>query len=144
MDIGVLTGVTAALVYFAIRGAYSVWMRRMPDGDRNWRIGVTAALTVAAITCGYFEASFHHRQQLASDALRVIATFNNVSANCARIAEEMFNLGTFDGYVYFDGSNVAHLRRHVCIDLASYAAGGHLNPTEDEMLAVHILSLIHI
>jgi hypothetical protein len=140
MDIGVLTVVTAALVVLAIRALYQLWMRSGEVDGRRWRVGVAAALTVAAVACGYVEASFHHRQQLASEALADVSGVPDARANCARETEELLNLGTYDGYVFFDGKHVADLRRHICLDLASYASSSHENPTENQMIAVHVVA----
>jgi hypothetical protein len=62
-----------------------------------------------------------------------------IGADCERYSEELFNLSQYQGYVYYDGSNVAHLKRAVCHNLWDYAHGGQANPTEGQILAVHVV-----
>ncbi len=140
MDIGVLTVVTAVLVGLAIRAAYFLWTRWGELDGRQWRTWTTTLLTLAALIAGYAEAAFAHRQQLATEALILVSGVPDARANCSRITEEMLNLGTYDGYVTFDGKHVADLRRHICLDLASYASGGQAKPSDDQMLAVHVVT----
>ena len=139
MDIGVLTVVAALLAAWSLVAWYRVITRYDSIDGRGFRAVVAGVISIVAFAAGYFEVAHHLRQQLATEALGVLSDVEGVSANCERFSEELFNLSQYQGYVYYDGSNVAHLRRNVCHDLWDYAHGGHANPTEGQILAVHIV-----
>jgi hypothetical protein len=101
---------------------------------------VAGVLSVTAFTAWSFEVAHDQRQQLATEALGVLSNVKGVRADCERYTEELFNLSQYQGYVYYDGSNVAHLKRNVCNDLWDYAHGGQANPTEGQIVAVHIVA----
>ena len=140
MDIGVLTVVATALSAWALVAIFRVIARRREIGGRTFRAVVAVVLTVAANTAWSFEVAHYQRQQLATEALDVLSDVPGLRADCERYTEELFNLSQYQGYVYFDGSHVAHLRRNVCHNLWDYAHGGQANPSEDQMLAVHIVA----
>ncbi|MBN2176939.1 MAG: hypothetical protein JW722_04695 [Demequinaceae bacterium] len=139
MDIGVLTVVAASLVAMSVVAWYRVIARHDETEGRGFRVGVAGMLSVLAFIAGYFEVSHHLRQQLATEALGVLSDVDGISADCERLTEGLLNLSQYQGYVYFDGTNVAHLRRQVCHNLWDYAHGGQANPTEDQILAVHVV-----
>jgi len=140
VDIGVLTFVVAILAVMSLVAWYRV-MTRIEEADgRTFRLVATAVLSLVTITAGYFELAHHQRQQLATEALGVLSNVDGVNANCERFSEELFNLSQYQGYVYYDGSNVAHLRRTVCHDLWDYAHGGQAHPTRGQIVAVHIVA----
>ena len=140
MDIGVLTVFATAIAAWALFASYRAIVRRDDPDGRGFRAAVAALLAIAALTSWSFEVAHHQRQQLATEALGVLSNVKGVRADCERYTEELFNLSQFQGYVYYDGSNVAHLRRNVCQDLWDYAHGGQANPTEGQILAVHIVA----
>jgi hypothetical protein len=140
MDIGVLTVVATALAAWALVAVYRVIIRLGEPDGRVFRALVAGVLSVTAFTAWSFEVAHHQRQQLATEALGVLSNVQGVSADCERYTEELFNLSQFQGYVYYDGSNVAHLRRNVCHGLWDYAHGGQANPSEEEILAVQIVA----
>jgi hypothetical protein len=140
MDIGVLTVVATLLAAMSLRAWYRVITRYDETDGRGFRVVVTWVFTILAFTAGYFEVAHHLRQQLATEALGVLSDVEGVSADCERFSEELFNLSQYQGYVYYDGSNVAHLRRNICHGLWDYAHGGQANPTEWQILAVHIVA----
>ncbi len=140
MDVGVLTVVTAVLVLLAIRAWYRSVSRRTIAGAGSSRFIWPAVLTGVAIIAGAFEVGHHMRQDLATDALGAVTNVDGAHADCSRFTEELFNISQYQGYVYYDGSNTAHLRRNVCHDLWSYAHGGQANPSRSEILAVHIVA----
>ena len=139
MDIGVLTVVAAALAALSLRAWYRVLTRGGATGGSGSGAAFAVVLSIVAFTAGYFEVAHHQRQQLATEALGVLSDVEGVGANCERYSEELFNLSQYQGYVYYDGSNVAHLRRNICHDLWDYAHGGQANPSEGQILAVHIV-----
>jgi len=140
VDIGALTVVAAILVAMSLVAWYRVFIRRDQADGSGLRLVATGVLSIVAFTAGYFEVAHHQRQQLATQALGVLSDVKGASANCERFSEELFNVSQFQGYVYYDGSNVAHLRRAVCHNLWDYAHGGQANPTEGQILAVHIVA----
>ena len=113
--------------------------RSIADG-RGLRAVGAGLVSLLALTAGSFEVAHHQRQQLATEALGVLAEVEGVGANCERFSEELFNVSQYQGYVYYDGSNVAHLRRNVCHNLWDYAHGAQSHPTEGQILAVHIVA----
>jgi hypothetical protein len=139
MDIGVLTIVAASLAATTLAAWYRVVTRRYETDGRGYRSVVAGVLTVVAFIAGYVEVAHHLRQQLATEALGVLSDVEGISADCERFTEELFNISQYQGYVYWDGSNVAHLRRGVCRNLWNYAHGGQANPTEGQILAVHVV-----
>jgi hypothetical protein len=114
--------------------------RRFETHGRGFRIVVAGLVSILAFTAGGFELAHHQRQQLATEAIGVLSDVKGASADCERFSEELFNVSQFQGYVYYDGSNVAHLRRNVCHNLWDYAHGGQAHPTEGQIIAVHIVA----
>ena len=139
MDIGTLTIVAAGLAAFSLVAWYRVVTRRADVDGRGLRAAGAWALSILALIAGYVEVAHHQRQQLATEALQVLSLVPGISADCERFTEELFNLNQWQGYVYYDGSNVAHLRRNVCHDLWHYAHGDQANPTDGEVMAVHVV-----
>jgi hypothetical protein len=139
MDIGVLTVVAVLLAAMSLVAWYRVATRSDEILGRGTRALGALLLSLVAFTAGYFEVAHHLRQQLATEALEVLSEADGVRANCERFSEELFNLSQYQGYVYYDGSNVAHLRRNLCHDLWDYAHGGQANPSDDQILAVHVV-----
>jgi hypothetical protein len=140
MDIGVLTVVAAGLVAFSLIAWYRV-VTRLDDTDgRGFRLVVAGVVTVLAFIAVFFEVGHHKRQQLATEALESLSMVEGISADCERFTEELFNLSQWQGYVYYDGSNVVHLRRGVCHNLWDYAHGGQANPSEGQIIAVHVVA----
>ena len=140
MDIGVLTVVAVVLAATSLVAWYRVITRRDETFSRGFRAAVAGVLTIVAFTAGYFEVAQQLRQQLATKALEVLSDVAGSRADCERYTEELFNLSQYQGCVKYDGSNVAHLRRNVCHGLWDYAHGGQANPTEGEILAVHVVA----
>jgi hypothetical protein len=114
--------------------------RRFETEGRDFRTVVAGLLSILALTAGGFELAHNQRQQLATEAIGVLSQVTGASADCERLSEELFNVSQFQGYVYYDGSNVAHLRRNVCHNLWDYAHGGQAHPTEGQIIAVHIVA----
>lgn len=140
MDIGVLTVVTAVLAALAIRAWFRSYRRPKFTFTGPPRYTWPAVLTGVALVAGAFEVGHHMRQDLATDALHAVTDVDGAHADCSRFTEELFNISQYQGYVYYDGSNAAHLRRNVCHDLWTYAHGGQANPSRSEILAVHIVT----
>ncbi|PKQ14724.1 MAG: hypothetical protein CVT68_10390 [Actinobacteria bacterium HGW-Actinobacteria-8] len=140
MDIGVLTVVAAILAVMSLVAWYRVMTLYGDTDGRGFRAVVAGLASILAVTAGYFEVAHHQRQELATEALGVLSDVDGVNANCERFSEELLNLSQYQGYVYYDGSNVAHLRRTVCHDLWDYAHGGQAHPTEGQIVAVHIVA----
>ncbi len=140
MDIGVLTVVATAVGVWACVATFRAITRRHDPDDHGFRAVVATVVTIAAITAGSFEVAHHLRQQLATEALGVLSNVDGIKADCERYTEELFNLSQYQGYVFYDGSNVAHLRRNICHELWGYAHGGQANPTEGQIVAVHVVA----
>lgn len=135
-----LTVVTAVLALIALRAWYRAATRPRYPSVGPPRFTWPIVLTVAALVAGGFEVGHHLRQDLATDALRAVTPVEGAHADCARFTDELLNLSQYQGYVYYDGSNTAHLRRNVCRDLWSYAHGGQANPSRSEVIAVHVVT----
>lgn len=140
MDIGVLTVVTAILVVMSLVAWKRVVTGRYEFDGRGFRAWAAILVTILALTAGGFEFAHHQRQDLATKAIGVLSDVDGATANCERFSEELFNASQFQGFVYFDGSHVAHLRREVCHNLWDYAHGGQGHPTEAQIIAVHIVA----
>jgi len=139
MDIGVLTVFATAIAVWALVAVSRVIIRRHDPDGHGFRAVVAAVLVVSAAASWSVEVGHYQRQKLATEALGVLSDVKGVRADCERYTEELFNLSQYQGYVYYDGSNVAHLRRNVCRDLWDYAHGGQANPTVGQIIAVHIV-----
>jgi hypothetical protein len=140
MDIGVLTVFATAIAAWALVAVCRVIIRRHDSDGRIFRALVAGVLSITALVAWSVEVGHYQRQQLATEALGVLSNVKGVRADCERYTEELFNLSQYQGYVYYDGSNVAHLQRNVCNDLWDYAHGGQANPTEGQIVAVHIVA----
>ena len=140
MDIGVLTVVAAILAGMSMVAWKRVITRRDEFGGRGFRAWAAILVSVLALTAGGFEFAHHQRQELATKAIGVLSDVDGASADCERFSEELFNASQFQGFVYYDGSHVAHLRREVCHNLWDYAHGGQGHPTEAQIIAVHIVA----
>jgi hypothetical protein len=140
VDIGVLTVVAAILAVMSLVAWKRVIVGRDETDGRGFRAVVAGLVSILALTAGGFELAHHERQQLATEAIGVLSDVKGASADCERFSEELFNASQFQGYVYYDGSNVAHLRRGVCHNLWDYAHGGQAHPTEGQIIAVHIVA----
>ncbi len=140
MDIGVLTVVTVLLAGLAVRAAVrAVRLRADADGRtlRAWWAAILIAITLVALA---FEVGHHQRQHLVTVAMSAVTDNPRARADCERFTEALFNLSQYDGYVYQDNSDVALYKRHVCIDLASYASSSHRNPSLEQIAAVHLVA----
>lgn len=140
MDIGVLTVVAAGVCMLALIAWFRVVSRYDDRDGRGFRMVAAIVVSLLAITAGAFELGHVERQRLATDALAVVSDVEGASVNCERLSEELFNARQFQGYVYYDGSHVAHLRRTVCHDLWDYAHGNQSHPTDGQVIAVHIVA----
>jgi hypothetical protein len=140
VDVGVLTVVAAILVVTSLVAWYRVATRRNQFDGHGFRMVAAGLVSILALTAGYFEVAHHQRQQLATEALGVLSDAPGAKADCERLSEELFNASQFQGFVYYDDSKVAHLRREVCHDLWSYAHGGQAHPTRGQIVAVHIVA----
>jgi hypothetical protein len=140
MDIGVLTVFATAVAAWALLAVYRAISRLDDPNERVFRAVVAGVLSITAFASWSFEVAHHQRQQLATEALGVVSDVPGLSADCERFTEELFNIRQYQGYVYYDGSNVAHLRRNLCHSLWDYAHGGQANPSEDQILAVHVVA----
>lgn len=140
MDIGVLTvfaTVVAALAFVAVRRM--IIARHHPD-EQAIRGVVAGVLVITALIAWSVEVAHHQRQHLATEALAVLSNVEGATADCERYTEELFNVKQSTGYVYYDGSNVAHLKRDLCHNLWDYAHGGQENPSDAQILAVHVVA----
>jgi len=140
MDIGVLTVVAAILAVMSLVAWNRVITRRYDFDGRGFRAWAAVLVSILALTAGGFEFAHHQRQQLATEAIGVLSDVKGASADCERFSEELFNVSQFQGYVYYDDSHLAHLRREVCHSLWDYAHGGQGHPTEAQIIAVHIVA----
>lgn len=139
MDIGVLTFVTAALAILAVLATVRAFRRRHWEGarGRTWWAAILVASTLVAL---WFEVGHDRQQMLATRAMSAVADSDDARADCRRFTETFLSLGVYDGYVYQDGSNVAHLTNDSCRALASYAASSKQNPSLDQIAAVHLIA----
>lgn len=146
MDIGVLTVVTAVLAVLAVLTSTRMWGARHDTDGRTWRAWSAGTMVTLALVAWFFEASHHQRQQLATEAMRAFTENPRAEADCQRLTSEMLDLSQHDGFVYWDNVDVAVYDRHVCKDLAGYATGGQRDPSEDQMVAVHLIAheLMHV
>ena len=126
-----------AWAFVAVRRAIG---GRYDPESRVFRAAVALVLAIAASAAWSAEVAHHQRQQLATEALGVVSDVEGLSADCERYTEELFNIHQYQGYVYYDGSNVAHLKRNLCRSLWDYAHGGQANATVEQILAVHIVA----
>lgn len=140
MDIGVLTITTAVLSALAIGAAARMWGSRHVEYGRVGRAWWAGTLAMLALVALYVEAGHHQRQELASEAMRDLIDNPAARADCQRLTSELFDLSPYDGFVYWDNSDVAKYKRHICKDLASYATGGQASPSDDEVAAVHLVA----
>ena len=140
MDIGVLTVTTVALAALAVLASVRMLGSRRLEHGRVGRAWSAGTLVVLALVAWYFEAGHHQRQELATEAMTALLDNPAARADCQRLTSELFDLSPYDGYVYWDNSDVAKYKRHVCHNLASYASGGQARPTDDEVSAVHLIA----
>jgi hypothetical protein len=140
MDIGVLTVVTAGLAVFAVLASARMLAGRHAADGQAWRAWSAAVLVALALVAWFFEAGHHQRQQLATEAMRAFTDNPRAEANCQRLTSELFDLSQYDGYVYWDNSNVALYKRHICKDLAAYTSGAHDDPSQAQVAAVHLIA----
>jgi hypothetical protein len=140
MDIGVLTVVSVVLAAVAVHAGWRAVQHWDDDGGRALRMWWTGALVVLAVVAVGFEVGHHQRQRLATEAMTVLTDNPDARANCERLTESLFNLSQYDGYVYRDNPDVALYRRHVCRNLASYAASNKRDPSLEQVAAVHLIA----
>jgi len=88
----------------------------------------------------YFEVGHQRQRALATAAMSVVTDKPNAHADCERFTKALFNLGTYDGYVYQNNSDVAFYDNDSCRALASYASGSKSNPSLAQIRAVHLIA----
>lgn len=140
MDIGVLSVVSVLLAVAALHAVWRLFQHRADAQGRGLRAWWAGAVIIAALAAGVTEYGHHQRQHLATVAMSAVTDNPHAEANCERLTESLFNLSQFDGYVYQDNSDVALFKRHVCRDLASYAASSKRNPSLEHVAAVHLIA----
>lgn len=140
MDIGVLTVVTALLVALTVRAVVRAARAERYLDKRLASAWWAGALIATTLFAGFVEVGHHQRQALASQALQDLTGNPHARADCQRLTESFLSVSAYDGFVYHDNSDVALFKYHICKDLASYASGGHADPTDDQIAAVHLIA----
>lgn len=139
MDIGVLTFVCLGLAILAVRATVRAVRRRHADGATAsmWWAGILIALTLVA---AYFEVGHDRQEALATTAMSAVTDNPHARGDCQRFTQALFNLSVYDGYVYRDSSDVARYTNDSCRALASYASSSKVNPSLDQIAAVHLVA----
>lgn len=139
MDIGVLTFVCVVLLLLALRAARRAWRKRHWEGS-GARTAWATTLIVLTVIALWSEVGHHRQVWLASQGMSALTDNSDARADCQRFTEALFNLGTYDGYVYWDNPTVAVYTNESCRALGAYAAGTKRRPSLDQIAAVHLIA----
>lgn len=106
---------------------------------------ISFALIVAlAAPLAIMEGRWVQTERQLSAAAAYITGRPDASISCQRLSETLFFAGAELGHVWFDekgqASDTAFLTYQTCQTLREWIASDHYNPTEDEVIAVHVLT----
>lgn len=135
-DVGVLTFVTVFLGIWLVRRVI-----RLIEPRGSVGFAVTALVVVAAsflVALG-FEVRHQVAQAQATAVVRELSGKPDSHAACQRFTPDLLDLSNNSGSVKWDSPDVALLRRATCNDLFSWLAGRKIDPTLDQVTAVHIV-----
>lgn len=142
-DVGVLTVVTTGLGIWVVRRAARLIR---PRGTVR-----TAAilLVVAALSFAWalaLEVRHQWTQARATAVVRDLTGNPDARAACQRYTPELLDLSQNAGSVSSEKPDVAHLRRGTCHDLFSWLISDKVDPTPEQVVAVHIVvhEAIHV
>ncbi|MCP3935153.1 MAG: hypothetical protein GY708_07245 [Actinomycetia bacterium] len=136
-----LTAIAAALSLVGLV-AYWQWSGRRRTG---WMVLAGLVLVPSA----YFAWRQHTLELRLSEVVEQVSGRTGANANCQGFMRE-FRLDNNLGEVAFDGkggtSTTAQVRGGVCSHLRSFIGGGAADPSEDQTIAVHVLTheAIHV
>jgi len=139
MDVGVLTFVTAVLLLLALRATVRAINQRHLYASRGRAIWATI-LVVLTLVAGWFEVGHHRQVSLVSQGMSALTSNPEARADCQRFSEAFFNLGTYDGFVYWDDPYTAIFANGSCRDVLRYATSNKSNPTLEQIMAVHLIA----
>ncbi len=136
-DVGPLTVVCALMTIWTAR---TVWrLRRHPSGERLLpAVGLTILVVLTTVALG-FEGRHQWVQAEAAHVVRVVSGNPHGTARCQRFSGDLLDLSSNQGFVSYDHSDVARLRRDVCNDLSGWVLTGSGAPTSAQAIAVHVV-----
>ena len=135
MDIGPLSVVTALLAVGTGRLARLVARRRNPL--------LTGTLVAVVVATGLAATVEWRHQWVQAEATRVVRALSadpSSRATCQRFSGDLTDISQHAGFVSWDDAGTARLRRAVCRDLGDWILSGSGEPTEAQLVAVHVLT----
>ncbi len=136
-DIGPLTVVCALMTVWTAR---TVWrFGRHPSGERLLpAVGLTILVVLTTVALG-FEGRHQWVQAEAAHVVRVVSGNPHGTARCQRFSGDLLDLSSNQGFVSYDHSDVAQLRREICNDMSGWLLTGSGAPTPAQAIAVHVV-----
>jgi hypothetical protein len=135
-DFGVLTVVTVLLLALAVHRGMRL---ADPGGASRTALVLFLAPTLAfgwAFAC---EARHQWTQARATAVTRELTGNPSATSVCQRYAPDLLDMSGYAGHVMSDTPNVAHLRRTTCNDLFSWLTSDMVDPTREQIIAVHVV-----
>jgi hypothetical protein len=141
----VLTWFAGALLAVAL-GLAGRWLLRPRDSlGREKAFPLISVLVLTALGAGLLVPVVRHHR-LESRLTDVATTLVGAPAivHCQTAGRELMDLGTELGYVQWGPGGVPEhetlIKRAPCNHLAAYLRGDHAHPSQQEIIAVHVLS----
>lgn len=132
--------------FFGMVFAVLLARRLMRIGEHTVSLGLTALL---ALIPGWFAWQTHQLESQLAEAVQIVSGVPDAEVDCQGFLRE-FRLDNNLGEVRFgrDGvpSKVAGLRGGVCDNLSDWLSSDKLTPSQDQIIAVHVLTheAIHV
>ena len=140
-----LTWVALALLAVAVVVAARWFTRRRDSLGRERPFPLISVLVLVALGGGLFVPVVRHHR-LEGRLTEVATTLVGVPAvvRCQTAGREMLDLGPELGFVRWGPGGVPEhetlIKRAPCSRLAAYLGGDYAHPSQDEIIAVHVLS----
>lgn len=142
-DVGVLTFVTVLLGIWLVRRVVRLIE---PRGTVGFAVAALVVAAISFLVALAFEVRHQVAQAQATTVVRELSGNSRAHAACQRFTPDLLDLSRHAGSVQWDVPDVALLRRATCNDLYSWLMSRKVDPTLDQVIAVHIVvhEAIHV
>jgi len=117
-----------------------IWLLIKPLFGKSRALIGAALIAIILIPTAGFEARWLIQEHKGTEVVKLVSDNDKGYLHCQRLSETMFDASQNRGHVMWDKPNEAVVKFSSCQELFGYIESDKSNPTEKQVMAVHVLT----